>query len=211
MSAHRAAAAATLGGNNLPWWIAGVALFGLILVAGWNVVRSQNPPTQGPGGAMPPAGAANGAIGASSIDLSTMSPREAADRLFNHVMNDLAQGDSADALRFQPMAVQAYTVAEPLDQDELFHQALLENLVDHQAALETAKRILATDPDHLLGLGAAAQAALATGDSAAALGYYKHLVEVYDAQVAKNLPEYDAHSSLLPDYRSEAEAYLATH
>ena len=42
-----------------------------------------------------PAGGAGGDMGASSIDLSTMSPREAAARLFNHVMNDLAQGDTA--------------------------------------------------------------------------------------------------------------------
>jgi tetratricopeptide (TPR) repeat protein len=211
LAGHRAAAAATMGGNNLPWWIAGAALFGLILVVGWSVVRSQNPPAAAPG-TMPPGGtAAGGAMGASSIDLSSMSPRDAADRLYNHVMNDLAAGDTADAMRFQPMAVQAYQVAEPLDLDGLFHQSLLENLVDHAGALATAKRILATDPDHILGLGAAAQAAVATGDTAAALTYYKHLVAVYDTQAAKNLPEYEAHKNLLPEYRSEAEAFIATH
>jgi tetratricopeptide (TPR) repeat protein len=211
LAGHRAAAAATVGGNNLPWWIAGAALFGLILVVGFSVVRSQNGPTAAPAG-MPPGGAAaGGAMGASSIDLSNMSPREAADRLYNHVMNDLAAGDTADAMRFQPMAVQAYQVAEPLDLDGLFHQSLLENLVDHAGALATAKRILATDPDHVLGLGAAAQAAVAAGDTAEALTYYKHLVAVYDAQAAKNLPEYEAHKNLLPEYRSEAEAFIATH
>jgi len=157
------------------------------------------------------AAAAGGDMGASSIDLSTMSPRDAADRLYNHVMNDLAAGDTADAMRFQPMAVEAYQVAEPLDLDGLFHQSLLENLVDHAGALATAKRILATDPDHILGLGAAAQAALATGDTAAATTYYKHLVAVYDTQATKNLPEYEAHKNLLPEYRSEAEAFVATH
>jgi tetratricopeptide (TPR) repeat protein len=212
LAEHRAAAAATLGGANLPWWIAGAALFVVILVIGWQVVRTQNPTALQPGEAAPAAGpAGNPAMGASSIDLSKMSPREAADRLFNHVMTDLAQGDTTDAMDFQPMAVQAYKVAEPLDLDGLFHESLLEELTDPAAALETAKRILATDPDHLLGLGAAAHAALAAGDTTAALGYYKHLLKVYDAQVTKQLPEYEAHKTLLPDYRSEAEAFVATH
>jgi len=212
LAEHRAAAAATLGGANLPWWIAGAALFGLILVIGWSVVHSQNPTAQRPGEAGPAAGAAgNAAMGASTIDLSKMSPQEAADRLFNHVMTDLANGDTTDALNFQPMAVQAYQVAEPLDLDELFHLSLLEGLRDPETALGTAKRILKTDPDHLLGLGAAAQWSLALGDTAAALGYYKHFLKVYDAQVAKKLPEYEAHKEYLAEVKPEAQAFVTTH
>jgi Double zinc ribbon len=211
LAGHKAAAAATLGGNNLPWWIAGAAMFGLILTVGLTVVRSQNPPAAAPGGASQGGAAANPAMGASAIDLSKMSPREAADRLFDHVMRSLSAGDSSDAMSFQPMAVQAYQVAEPLDLDGLYHQALLENLADPAAALATAKRILATNPDHLLGLGAAAEAAAKSGDAATAVGYYKHLLQVYDAQVATKLPEYEAHQAMLPDYKSEAQAYVTTH
>lgn len=212
LAEHKAAAAATLGGSNLPWWIAGAALFGLILVIGWGVVRNQGPAAQQAPPGMPGAAASgNPAMGASDIDLSTMSPREAADRLFNHVMTDLAKGDTTDALNFQPMAVQAYQVAEPLDQDGLFHESLLEGLTNPQEALATAKRILKTDPDHLLGLGAAAQASLAAGDTAAALGYYKHFLKVYDAQMAKKLPEYDAHKEYIEGMKPEAQAFVATH
>jgi hypothetical protein len=212
LAEHRAAAAATLGGANLPWWIAGAALFGLILVIGWSVVHSQSPTAQQPGEVAPAAGAAgNAAMGASTIDLSKMTPQEAADRLFNHVMTDLANGDTTDALNFQPMAVQAYQVAEPLDLDELFHLSLLEGLRDPETALATAKRILATDPDHLLGLGAAAQWSLALGDTTATLSYYKHFLKVYDAQVAKKLPEYEAHKEYLAEVKPEAQAFVTTH
>jgi Double zinc ribbon len=216
LAEHRAAAAATFGGANLPWWIAGVALFGLILVVGWRVVHSQNPPAQQPGEAPPtaqgaPGMAGNGDLGASTIDLSSMTPRHAADLLFNRVEGDLANGDTADAMQFQPMAVQAYQVAEPLDLDGLFHESLLQGIRDPETALATAKRILATDPDHLLGLGAAAQWSAAMGDTATAVGYYKHFLKVYDAQIAKKLPEYDAHKQYLAEVRPEAQAFVAAH
>ncbi len=208
---HRAAAAATFGGSNLPWWIAGAAMFILILVVGWSAVRSggsASSPSPMSGG-QPGAAGGNPAAGASNIDLSTMSPREAADRLFNHVMTDVAQGDTADAIAFQPMAVQAYERAEPLDLDGLFHMSLLQRLTDPAAALATAQRILEKNPDHILGLGAAAEAAAQTGQPELATKYYKHLLDVYDAQVKLDLPAYKAHKELLPEMKSEAEAYLA--
>ena len=42
----RAAAVATVRGQNLPWWIAGIAMFGLIIVVGTQMVN--------PGGPAPP-------------------------------------------------------------------------------------------------------------------------------------------------------------
>ncbi len=209
---HRAAAAATFGGSNLPWWIAGVAMFTLILVVGWSAVRGGGAVSSRPspmGGGQPAASGSNPAAGASAVDLSSMTPREAADKLFDHVMRDLSAGDSADAVAFQPMAVQAYERAEPLDLDGLFHMSLLQRMTDPAAALATAQRILEQDPDHILGLGAAAEAADQSGQPDLATKYYKHLLEVYDAQVTRNLPEYQAHSTLLPEMKSEAEAYVA--
>jgi len=208
---HRAAAAATFGGSNLSWWIAGAAMFILILVVGWSAVRgggSGSSPSPMSGG-QPAAAAGSPAAGASSVDLSTMTPREAADRLFNHVMTDVSQGDTADAIAFQPMAVEAYERAEPLDLDGLFHMSLLQRLTDPAAALATAQRILEKNPDHILGLGAAAEAAAQSGQPELAARYYKHLLEVYDAQAKLDLPGYEAHKSLLSEMKSEAEAYLA--
>lgn len=204
---HRAAAVAAVGGGNAPWWIAGVAMLGLILVIGVTMVKPEGPAA--PAGGMPPAGGGNPAAGQSTLDLSSMSPREAADRLFDRVMRTVSAGDTAGALAFQPMAVQAYQGAEPLDLDGLFHQALLEGLADPAAALATAQRMLAQEPDHILGLGQAAQASLDMGDTAQAEEYFSHLVRVYDAQFARNLVEYDGHRNIMVEMKSTADAFLA--
>jgi len=207
---HRAAAAATLGGGNAPWWIAGVAMFGLILVVGWTMVNRSG--TQAPaGGGMPPGAAgANPAAGQSSLDLNTMSPREAADRLFNRVMQTMESGDTTNAMFFQPMAVQAYQRAEPLDLDGILHEALLELLADPNAALATLQRILETEPDHVLALGTTARAELALGDTAKAKETYEHLLRVYDTQYARNLVEYDGHRQLMAEMQSEARSFVGS-
>jgi hypothetical protein len=181
-------------------------MFAMILVVGWNTVRAPAPAAPAGGGASPMG---NPAAGASEVDLASMSPREAADRLFDHVMRDLSAGDSADAVAFQPMAVQAYERAEPLDVDGLFHLALLQRISDPTASLGTAQRILQQDSDHILGLGAAAEAAAQSGQTDLATQYYKHLLDVYAAQVALTLPEYEAHKTLLGEMKAEAEAFVA--
>jgi len=192
--------------GNLPWWIAGVAMFGLILVVGINMVRPGAPegPTPGAMGA-----GANPAGGQSSLDLSSMTPREAADRLFNRVMTTISQGDTAGALAFQPMAVQAYDLVVDLDLDGLVHRALLELLVSPEQAMATAEQILSVEPDHVLGLGIAADAAVRMGDDARAEELYRHVMRVYDEQAARSLVEYDTHRTVMADVRATAAAFLA--
>jgi hypothetical protein len=192
--------------GNLPWWIAGVSMFGLILAVGINMVRPGTPAAPTPAG---PGGAANPAAGTSSLDLSTMSPREAADRLFNRVMTTISQGDTAGALAFQPMAVQAYELIADLDLDGLVHRALLELLASPEQAMATAEEILAVEPDHVLGLGIAADAAVRMGDDARAEELYRHVMRVYDEQAARSLVEYDTHRTVMADVRATAEAFLA--
>jgi hypothetical protein len=204
-SSRRAAAAAAVGGGNAPWWIAGVAMLGLILVLGWSMVRPQQ--QAGPAGA--PAGMGGGALdpnGPGTTDISQMSPREAADRLFDRVMRTVAAGDTAGALGYQPMAVQAFEIAEPLDLDGMFHLALLQQLNDPAAALATAKRMLESEPDHILGLGMAGEVSAAMGDQVAAREYFQHLLRVYDVQFARNLVEYDGHRNLMTQLKATAEA-----
>ena len=186
-------------------------MFALILIVGWTMTRPAGPEVAPGGGApagMPPVSGVP-ATGQSTLDLSTMTPREAADRLFDRVMRTIAAGDTAGAVSFQPMAVQAYQAVEPLDLDGLFHQSLLEMLVDPSAALATAERILAVEPDHILGLGAAAEAALGSGDEARASEMYARIVEVYGAQVTRPLVEYQGHTGLMTQYLTAAQAFLA--
>ncbi len=203
------AQAAPAGGGasgNLPWWIAGVSMFGLILVVGINMVRPGAPAAPASGA---PGDGTNPAGGQSSLDLSSISPREAADRLFNRVMTTISQGDTAGALAFQPMAVQAYGLVADLDLDGLVHRALLELLVSPEAAMASAQQVLAVEPDHVLGLGIAADAAVRMGDDARAEELYRHVLRVYDAQAARSLVEYDSHRTVMADVRASAEAFLA--
>lgn len=204
---RKAAAAAVVGGGNLPWWIAGLAMFVLIVVVGVNMVQpgATSPP------AAPPVGAPVGAAGTGSPpDLSSMSPREAADRLFNRVMTAESSGDMGQAQQFMPMALAAYERARPLDQDGLYHLAVLNRVaMNLEESLANAAEVLAENSDHLLALAAAAQAAIELGRPDEAEAYYRHLVEVYDVEMASQKPEYLDHSGITNDLRNVAENFLA--
>jgi len=204
---HRAAAASVMGGQNLPWWIAGAAMFVVILVVGVRMVQPAGPaaaPAAAP--AAPFAGSGTG----TPPDLSSMTPREAADRLFNRVMTSVSQGDSASAQAFLPMAIAAYDRARPLDNDGLFHLSLLNRTaMNLDAALANAEEVLAAEPNHLLALTAAAEAAAESGRTDEAAEYYRRVLAAYDAEVARGLPEYADHGNCLQSVRGEAEAFLA--
>jgi tetratricopeptide (TPR) repeat protein len=110
---------------------------------------------------------------------------------------------------FLPMALGAYDQARPLDHDGLFHLSLLNRVAGNlDEALANAEEVLADDPDHVLALMAAAEAEVEIGDRDAAAGYYGHILEVIDAQIARGLPEYEAHRTIMDAARSDAEAFL---
>lgn len=206
---------ARAGTSNLPWYIAGAALVALIVVI---ILPSMRSGGRGAGAqvaaAMPaPEAGDMGAAGTAAEGAPpplTGSPREQADRLFNHIMQLKESGDSSRASFFLPMGIQAYQMAGTLDDDGLYHLSLLENMQgDAAAARATAEKILTASPDNVLGLGAAAEAAIAQGQKAAARKYYQHLVDVYPVQKSKDLPEYKDHAQVLPSYEQEARAYLA--
>lgn len=207
-TSHKAAAAAVVSGQNLPWWIAGAAMFALIVAIGVSMVRPgpPEPPTAGSSDA--PA-AAPGQGGAADVDLDSMSPREAADRLFNRVMTSVEQGDSAGAQAFVPMAIGAYERAMPLDHDGLFHLSLLQyTAMDLEGALESARAILEEDPNHLLALSSAARSARDLGRTEEAREYYERILEVYSQEAERSLPEYQLHAQIMSTVQDSAEAFL---
>ena len=206
-ASRREVAAETVGGKNAPWWIVGAAMFVLILVVGWTMVRPEGPST--PAGM--PAGGGVDPNAPGTTDISQMSPREAADRLFDRVMRTISAGDTAGALGFQPMAINAFEMAEPLDLDGMFHMALLQELSDPSAALATARRMMESEPDHVLALGMAAESAARLGDQETAVTLFRKLLEVYDVQFARNLPEYEGHRNVMVAMKANAEAFLAAH
>jgi predicted lipid-binding transport protein (Tim44 family) len=191
------------------WWIAGAAVAGAVLFltlpyvwSGW--ADTGNAPR------MPVSPAAASPGSAAAVDLSTMTPREAADRLFNRVMTAQGAGDDAELEAFLPMAIDAYRRVSNLDADGHFHLALLQQAAgDHAAALATAERVLASAPDHLLALYAAGEAARGLGDIEQARGHFRQLLDVYEAESVRNLTEYREHETFLLTIRETADRYLA--
>jgi hypothetical protein len=136
-----------------------------------------------------------------------MTPREAADRLFNRVMTAVAADDSTEVVSFLPMAIRALELAEPLDTDGKFHLVLLRLTGRFNAeALDGAEEILSEQPNHLLGLAMAGDASLALGDSSAARMYYGRWLDAYETETGKDLLEYRDHSPMFPEMQVTAEA-----
>jgi hypothetical protein len=107
------------------------------------------------------------------------------------------------------MALAAYELARPLDADGFFHLSVLQREArDYQGALSTALEGLRENPDHLLNLAAAAEAALRGGDREVAGGYYSRIRESWERERVAGRPEYQEHSSLLPLIREDAERFL---
>jgi hypothetical protein len=196
--------AAASSGNQVAWWMAGALLLGLILVIAY--------PVYGPGrrDAAPTvaAGPVVGAPGSGAPpDLSSMTPREAADRLFNRVMTAVSANDDAEVQFSLPMAIAAHGLVQSLDTDGQFHLVLLQLTGQFNAdALAGAEEILSEQPNHLLGLAMAGDASLAVGDSASARAYYQRWLDSYESETAKDLLEYRDHSAMFPQMEATAEA-----
>jgi tetratricopeptide (TPR) repeat protein len=129
--------------------------------------------------------------------------------LFNRVMRSQAMGDTAEVNFFVPKALSIYEQIDPTDPDGLFHFALLNLAGGHyEEALAKAQQGLEEIPDYVLLLAAAAEASIGLGDMEAARGFYAHLLEVYDAELALMRPGYEHHQAIFPVYLEEARAFL---
>lgn len=200
--------------SNVAWYVAGAAALLLVGVLAWpSITGDRNnrqadgrvPIGQMPGGVPAGEGVGTGAM----MDPLSGTPREQADRLFNRIMTEQQGGDTARAKFFTPMAIQAYGMVPNLDDDGLYHLSLVHHVAgDYKAARETAQRILAKNPDHLLALSAAANAAIAEGDKTAAKRYYEKFLAVFDSERKKDLPEYQDHGRMFPQLKTEAASFV---
>jgi hypothetical protein len=190
------------GGDRLAWYVAGVAVLALLVVLVVLVARKSGPPAtaEGAGGAMPGAARA-------TTDLSSMTPRQAADMLFNKIMtlHEAGQDDSVNF--FAPMALQAYANLGPdLDADARLHLGLIELAIGAPVpAAAQGDTILRRTPTHLFGFLLKAQAAEAEGNASAARRAYRGFLNNYDAEMARKRPEYSEHAQILQDTRTKAE------
>jgi tetratricopeptide (TPR) repeat protein len=192
------------GSDSSARWI--VAVTGTVAVAVvlavWFFGRDDPPP---PIATAPPPAAP--ATGPGAIDLSTMTPREAADRLFQRIVILAEGGDTAQARAFLPMAFAAYgqLPREEIDADARYHLGVLHLIADEPARTRAqADTILAAQPTHLFGLYHAGRAEAEMGNAEAARAYFQRFLDAYDAEAALARPEYEAHAAVLPIMRQEA-------
>ncbi len=196
--------------NLVPWIVAGVAVALLVVVF---VARSGGPSSSIPGGAgrggaspsMPGAGPG----GAATTDLSQMSPREQADRLFDRVMRAQEGGNASEVSFFGPMAVQAYAMLGKLDADARYHVGLLDAATGNEAgAAAQADSLEKESPRHLFAPLIRWEVANRRNDTAAMRRAYRQFLDNYDKEIASGKSEYDAHRTRLEGFREEARGAL---
>lgn len=186
---------------RLPWILSALALVAFAVAISVMIRGSTGERLEG----MPPTGGIIEGTPAASggpVDLANMSPREAADRLFDRTMRTDSAGDTTQAQFFADMAVQTYGMipAGELDADAWFHLGLLELLRGAPDAAEVhVEAILAQSPDHLLAWILSERIADMRGDMSAAELARSRFLEVYDSQQGLNLEEYVQHRGIIDD------------
>lgn len=192
------------------------AMAGVIAVAAFAVVtfsEPDSPPPPAPRSPMPMFGAPPAAtLGAPPVavsgqppDLSRMTPREAADRLFNRIMMASEQGNRAEALRFVPMAVQAYGGLRALDRDAQYHLGLIHAVAGNRAIVDQQIAALRQGaPNHLLALVLEHDTAERSGDRAAVSRVLAAFSGAYNTEIVTGRPEYDAHRNSIERVRAIA-------
>ena len=202
----------TLGAGRLrrpalAWVIAGGTVMALAAVL---LARSTSPRSgASTPGALLGADGGGGAVAPATTDISNMTPRERADRLFNRVMAAGERGDTAQIRFFAPMAVQAYGLLDGLDADARYHVGMIQliqgNLAEARAQADT---ILLAAPNHLLALLIRAEVGRAINDRAARERAWRDLLRHFDREMASGRSEYADHRTALEAARDEARTVL---
>lgn len=143
-------------------------------------------------------------------DLSQLTPRQMADRLFNRVMIASERGNRSEALDFVPMAVQAYSNLPALDRDAHYHLSLIHNVAGDRAEVEQHLAALRDGaPNHLLALVLEHRLARKAGDQASAGRIRAAFDAAYDAEIAIGRPEYREHRNVIEGFRAAAASPTA--
>lgn len=186
--------------TTIPWAVASIALLALVaLVAGRNFGAHRAATTS----EAPVPAAQPDQPGPVAPDISSMSPAERADRLFDRVMRLHEEGKDDSVQFFAPMVLAAYQALSPMTLDQRYDLGRIGEVVGlTDVAQAEADTILSQSPTNLLGLALAARAATSSKQDSAARGFYKRLLAAEPAERKKKLPEYDRH-------RADIDAALA--
>ncbi len=207
--------------DRLPWILSGLALVAFAVAISLMLGESVGERAEGmpPTGAVIPSPGQEGGMGGgagpdaatdpSRVDLSSMSGREAADRLFDRAMRTEAAGDSAQARFFADMGLRAYGGLAPsdIDADARFHIGLLRLMTgDPPGARESADAILTGNPDHLLAWILRINVAEALADEAALAEARESFRSALASERAAGRPEYAQHAGLIDEQARQVGA-----
>jgi hypothetical protein len=188
------------GPTALPWVVTSIALVALVaLVAAQRFGAPTATRLDAPINALPQAQlgeAPAGQMMERAPDISRLTPRERADRLFDRVMGLHERGRTDSVQFFAQMAIPAYQMLQPLDLDARYDMgriAEVAGLTDYARA--QADTILRADPNHLLGLVLAIRASRLSGDESAATGFERRLIAAEPTERRRPLVEYTRHRS----------------
>lgn len=203
--------------NTLPWVVAALAFLALFaLAAGRGFNAKHGSTVDGSVNALPQAGLDDRGVAADdqsaavrAPDISSLSPQERADRLYNRVMLLASQGKIDSVQFFAPMALQAYIMLAPLNADQRYDMGRIAEVV---GALPLAKAqadsILRENPNHLLGLILEARLATLAGDTTQLHSYERRLIAAQKAELAKKRDEYVRHQDDISNALSKARKSL---
>lgn len=210
-SAVKAPAARAPAAANpiLPWFIAGVSVIAIQTLA---LILALRPPSGSAGGTELSAGSGAPLSGAPTTgrpapDISSLTPRQAADRLYDRIARASEANDSGQVQFFGPMALQAYSAAAPLDIDAHLHIGMIDIALGNlDGASAEADTIVRASRTHLFGPLLKARVAQLRNNAAALQQAYRTFLANYAAELRKNLPEYEQHASILSELKTTAES-----
>jgi hypothetical protein len=201
----------------LPWVVAALAFLALFALAagrGFNARRGST--VDGSVNALPQAGlddrgppADDQSAAVRAPDISSLSPQERADRLYNRVMLLATEGKIDSVQFFAPMALQAYLMLAPLNTDQRYDMGRIGEVAGAiPLAKAQADTILRENPNHLLGLILEARLATLAGDTAQLHSYERRLIAAQKAERAKKRDEYVRHEDDISSAVSQARKSL---
>jgi hypothetical protein len=189
--------------GRTPWIIAGAALAGLLVVL--LVMITRNSPPAVAAASSEVAATAEDDAGGPPPDISSMSPRERFDRLYNRVMRAAQSGDEATVTRFTPMALMAYAQLDTVDADARYHAALLQvHTGDVAGPLAQADTITRQSPGHLFGYIIRGTVARWQKDAPALARAYAGFLAHYNAELKAGRAEYEEHKASLDEFHKAA-------
>jgi len=192
------------GRNVVPWVIAAVAVVALIVVAALQLNRA--PQTAAQTAAVPGQPPADEMA---TTDISNMSPKQAAQRLFDRVMRSAQAGDTQQVSFFGPMTVQAYARVPTLGNDDHYDIGLINGLLNQpEAELAEADTIAKAVPTHLFASMLRYDVAHTRNDSGAMRRAAQNFLNHYTAEMKANRPEYADRTSLIQSYHDQFEKLL---